>query len=120
MALVEGRWLAGQRRFFLPVLRAVVRHGKTKTGGGAQRVLVVEHHRFHDAAGVRRILSERLRVHLRLRLHLDSLHPQFDDSSPCKSRAKEVRSMWNAQSVDRGLLPAVRDETARGQGFELN
>ena len=90
MALVEGGGLAWERNLFFQILRAMVRHGKTKAGGGPQRVLVVEHHRLHDAARLCRVLSKRFSIHLCLCLHVDSLHPQFDDSSSGEGGATDM------------------------------
>src|ERR1700690_3245918 len=54
----------------------MVCHGKKAAGGCATGVLVVEPRRFGNPPVLWLVLPQRFRGHLRLRLHLDSLHPE--------------------------------------------
>src|SRR5207249_435724 len=75
VALLEDRRLDRQRDLFLPLLCPMVGHRKEKAGHRSQFILVVEPDRIAAAPGLR-LASARLRFHLRVCVHLDSLYPQ--------------------------------------------
>src|SRR5262245_39814465 len=78
MERVEGDRLDWERRFFWPFFCPVVRLGETEEGGRACGVLVVELDRLDPAAVLCAILPAGFCIHIRLRIHLDSVHPQSD------------------------------------------
>src|SRR5581483_5752187 len=106
--LVEGRGLARQRIVLQPFPRAMVRHGKEGTGGGAHRVLVAQPGGFAGAALLCRVFPARFGLHLRLRLYLDSLHPQSHNSSPPCGSAPELPGVRTHLPAEIQLLPRLR------------
>src|SRR5665213_15170 len=107
---LENCRLAGQRDFFLALFRAVVCDGKKEAGGRAAGVLVVESGRLAAAAGVFDP-PERFRFHLRVCVHLDSLHPQSDDPSAEQKIAGEMSELRRKMRAEIKFLRGVRRET---------
>ncbi|MDB6024932.1 MAG: hypothetical protein JWM68_1155 [Verrucomicrobiales bacterium] len=80
MEFLEGNRLVRECRLFLALYRAVVRHGEKETSRRAHFVLVAQSRRIASAADLR-APTKRLCLHFCLRVHLDSLHPELDDSA---------------------------------------
>src|SRR4030095_6474406 len=78
MAPLEGGGMDRQCAVHFPVFCSVVGHGTAWTSGGAERFLVAKPGRFRLSAHLR-ILPARFRIHLRLHVYVDSLHPKLDD-----------------------------------------
>src|SRR3954454_9603563 len=78
MAFLEGGGLARQCGVLLAVFRPMVGHGKNQTSDRAELVLVAEPGRVAAPAELW-IISTRFSVYLRVRVYLDSVHPQSGD-----------------------------------------
>jgi hypothetical protein len=111
---LEDGGMAGQRGFCLALSRAMVRDREAQTSGRARAVLVVEHCRVPYIAGLRVILQTRFGLYFRLRLHVDSLHPQPDHSSSPRKSATDLPILRSPLSARRQLLQPVRSEVDAG------
>src|SRR5512138_1239276 len=107
MALLESARLDGQRGFLLPLLRTMDCDGKAKARRGAGLVLVAEPDRIHSAAGLR-TLAARFGVHLRICIHVDSLHSQHCDPLSQSRRARFMLELWFSWRDARTVLPPMR------------
>src|SRR6185369_10888981 len=91
----------------LPVLRAMVRDGKTETGGRALGFLVVEPDRFAAALDLFPATAG-FSLYLRLRVHLDPVHPQPGHPSSAQKSAPRLSGLWKNVRAEIQLLLRVR------------
>src|SRR6266511_3122717 len=111
MEQLEGDWLARQCDFLLPIFRPVVRNRKEEASGGPDGVLVVEPHRLVVVADLLSAQA-RLGVHLRLRIHVDSLRPQSHHPPPTQRSATHLPGVRRAQPTVSKLLRELRGEAS--------
>src|SRR6187401_712846 len=120
MAHLEGGGLGGQCVVYLPVLRAVVGHRTAETSGDSERLLVAEPGWIRLSPGLWH-LPAGLGFHLRLPVHLGSLHPQLDHRTSVEAWSKDVprlsRSGWGLGQFlpDLRLQAAPDRKQARGK-----
>src|SRR5436309_581654 len=110
MERLESDWLGGQRDVFLTVLCPVVCDRKKEASGGADRVLVAEPDWLLPPALLRPVLQKRFRVHLCVRVHLDSLHPQPRHSSATQTGAIGLSRLRDQLPTAGQLLRQLRVE----------
>ena len=82
MGRLEDHRLARKCPFFFSLLRTVVRYREAQTCRRAYGLLVAEPRGLFVIAQLRPFLQERFGIHLRLCIHLDTLHPQFGYPAP--------------------------------------
>ena len=87
MAFLEGDRLARQSRFYLAIHHPVDCDRKEKARGGAVGVLVAESCGNATVVELRVIREEGFRFYLRLRVLVDSLHPQPGHPSQAQKSA---------------------------------
>lgn len=120
MVSVESGGLARQCRIFLPFLRPVVCHGAPEAGCRACVVLVVESGGVPLAARLRCFPSTRFRFHFRVRLHVDSLHPQSCHSLPPPKGDAELSRMPKRLPLAIEFLRALRSALGPGADYRTN
>src|SRR5450756_1417750 len=76
--------------------------------------------RIPVAAVVCPVLSERLGLHFRLCVHLDSLYSEFDHPSTAPRSADPLSFLRRPLSTRGQLLPFVRDTIAAGRGMLIS
>ncbi len=81
MVGLESHRLVRECDFFFPFFCAMVRHGEKKRGDCSAFFLVVKFDWLAVAVDLWNSPA-RFRFYFRLRLHLDSVYSQFNDSSP--------------------------------------
>src|SRR5438094_8342179 len=111
MERLEGRRLARQRHFLFPLLRPVVRDREKETGGGADGLLVAKPGRVVPAALLCPVLQKRFRVHLCVRVHLDSLHSEPDHPAAAQGGPSGLFRLRNGFAASGQLLRQMRHET---------
>src|SRR5829696_5977206 len=110
MAHLEGRRVGRERDFLLALFRAVVGDGKEQTSDDSRFVLVVELDWIVAPAGLRSAPA-RFGLHLRLCLHLDSLHSQPDNQPPFDAGGILLREVRNIVRAKSALLLTVRPQS---------
>src|SRR6266566_3745428 len=109
MEQLEDDRLARQCDFLLSILRPVVRNRKEEASGGPDGVLVVESRRLVVVADLLSTQT-RLGLHLRLRIHVDSLRPQSHNPPPAQRSAAHLPGVrWGQPAVGK-LLRELRGE----------
>src|SRR6266704_2217551 len=111
MEQLEGDRLARQCDFLLSIFRPVVRNRKEEASGGPDGVLVVEPHRLVVVADLLSAQA-RLGVHLRLRIHVDSLRPQSHHPPPAQRSAAHLPGVRCGQPAFGKLLRELRGEAS--------
>src|SRR2546425_3650780 len=109
MEHLEDDRLAWQCDFLLTIFRPVVRNRKKEASGGPDGVLVVEPHRLVVVADLLSAQA-RLGVHLRVRIHVDSLYPQSRYPPPAQRSPPHLPGVRCGQAAVGKLLRELRRE----------
>src|SRR5215831_7075110 len=96
-----------ERGLLLAILRAVVRDGEAQAGRRAGGVLVAEHLRLLPSARVLAAAAG-LRLHLRVRVYVDPLHPEPCDPLSPRGSAPRLPGMRKALGAPGEVLLGVR------------